>query len=281
MARPNKQGLDYFPMDVTTDDKFELIEAKHGITGFGVIIKLYQKIYKDGYYIKWNEEMLLIFKKSINVDINSINVIINDAIKYNIFDEMMFNKYQILTSCGIQKRFLAACDRRKSLDLCKNLIIADTKDINVNINWINDDISTQSKVKESKQKEDIIEFYPFAEFWDDYGKKTDSKKCQSKWNKISDSDRKKIKEYLPEYKKATPDIQFRKNPSTFLNNECWNDTIVLQKNNAEPEKLGYNETYVNGKRMYNHCIEIPKGTRPCPNNLHHWNQSKKDWVFGN
>lgn len=280
MARPNKQGLDYFPMDVTTDDKFELIEAKHGIIGFAVIIKLYQKIYKDGYFISWNEEMLLIFKKSINVDINDINVIINDAIKYNIFDKTLFEKYKILSSTGIQKRFLAACDRRKSVDLYKNLIIVDTKNVNANINWINDDISTQSKVKKSKKKEDNTEFYPFSEFWNDYDKKVDSKKCQGKWDKVSDDDRKKIKEYLPEYKKSTPEIRFRKNPSTFLNNECWNDPIS-SKSKSDTETLGYGESYIDGKRMFNRIIEIPTGTRPCPNNLFHWSASKKDWIYGN
>ena len=48
MARPIKTGLDYFPMDVDTDEKFELIEAKHEIVGFGIVIKLFQRIYKSG-----------------------------------------------------------------------------------------------------------------------------------------------------------------------------------------------------------------------------------------
>jgi hypothetical protein len=59
MSRPIKQGLDYFPMDVEVDDKIELIEAKHGISGFGILVKLFQKIYKEGYYLNWNEETLL------------------------------------------------------------------------------------------------------------------------------------------------------------------------------------------------------------------------------
>ena len=45
-------------MDVEMDDKVELIEAKHGITGFGVLVKLYQKIYKEGYFINVTEETL-------------------------------------------------------------------------------------------------------------------------------------------------------------------------------------------------------------------------------
>jgi hypothetical protein len=56
MARPKKQGLEYFPLDVTMDDKVQLIEAKHGIIGFGILIKMYQKIYSEGYYYSWEEE---------------------------------------------------------------------------------------------------------------------------------------------------------------------------------------------------------------------------------
>ena len=45
MARPQKKGLDYFPLDVDIDqdDKIALIEAKHGAIGFAVIIKLLMK----------------------------------------------------------------------------------------------------------------------------------------------------------------------------------------------------------------------------------------------
>ena len=40
-----KSGLEYFPLDCNMDDKLELIEAEFGITGFGVVVKLFQKIY--------------------------------------------------------------------------------------------------------------------------------------------------------------------------------------------------------------------------------------------
>jgi len=152
MARPIKQGLDYFPMDVTTDDKFELIEAKHGLVGFGIIIKLFQRIYKEGYYLKWNEEIALIFKKKINVDINLVNVVINDAIVYNIFGKSCFNKFKILTSTGIQKRYFTACERRKGVELIKKYIIVDINAINVNNNEVNvsNKYTKKSKGEESK-----------------------------------------------------------------------------------------------------------------------------------
>jgi hypothetical protein len=152
MSRSIKQGLDYFPMDVEVDNKIELIEAKHGIAGFGVLVKMFQKIYKEGYYLTWDEETQLLFARRINVDINSINAIINDCFKYRIFSEELYTKYHILTSSGIQKRYLNATNRRKELFLCKKYIIVDINRINVDINWINDDNGTQSKVKYSKEK---------------------------------------------------------------------------------------------------------------------------------
>lgn len=55
-----KSGLDFFPLDVCLDKKFELIEAEYGLTGFGVIVHLLQEIYgKEGYYIEWTEEVAL------------------------------------------------------------------------------------------------------------------------------------------------------------------------------------------------------------------------------
>jgi len=151
MSRPLKTGLDYFPVDVDMDDKVELIEAKHGIMGFGVLIKLYQRIYKEGYFLKWNEETLLLFSKRVNVDINKVIDIINDCLRYQLFDESLFKKHQILTSPGIQRRYLQAIDRRKDIELIKNYIIVDINGLNVNINWINTDNNTQRKEKKSKE----------------------------------------------------------------------------------------------------------------------------------
>ena len=59
MARPLKTGLDYFPLDVSFDDNIELLEAEEGLEGFAILIKLWQKIYSNGYYIEWNEDSLL------------------------------------------------------------------------------------------------------------------------------------------------------------------------------------------------------------------------------
>ncbi|GKV54266.1 DNA damage-inducible protein DnaD [Sporosarcina sp. NCCP-2222] len=167
MARPQKLGLDYFPLDVDIDqdDKIQLVEALHGTTGFAVVIKLLMRIYKEGYYYDWTEMEQLLFARRVNVDINLLNDIVNDCIKYGLFDEKLFEKYKILTSNGIQERYFEASKRRKNITLVNQyMLINDSKIVNANINRVNVDIngevvdgndaeSTQNKVKESKEEE--------------------------------------------------------------------------------------------------------------------------------
>ena len=115
MARPIKEGLSYFPLDVDSDydDKLQLIESLYGPTGFASVIKIFMKIYSVGYYYKWEEKEELLMAKRIGIDSNSLKNIINDCVKYDLFDEELFKQYNILTSDGIQKRFFTAVGKRK------------------------------------------------------------------------------------------------------------------------------------------------------------------------
>lgn len=160
MGRSYKQGLDYFPLDVVNDDKLDLIEAEFGITGWAIIIKMYRRIYSNGYYCKWSEDEQLLFSKQINVDINTINAVINRGIARNIFDNVLYSEYGILTSIGIQRRYLEIVKRRKEVELEEVYLLIDV-DINienVHINPKNDDVGTgkERKGKESKGEESKI-----------------------------------------------------------------------------------------------------------------------------
>lgn len=172
MARPKKEGLDYFPLDVDIDqdDKVALIEAKHGIEGFAVTIKLLMKIYKNGYFYKWTEKEQLLFSRRINVDINSVNAIVNDCLEWQMFNEDVFKKHEVLTSKGIQGRYLEAIGRRKEVVLNKDYLLVNPNDhlknskidvsyinddnnrVNVDINSIKDSDNPQSKGKERKKE---------------------------------------------------------------------------------------------------------------------------------
>jgi len=78
----------------------------------------------------------------------------------------------------------------------------------------------------------------FENFWNLYNKKVGSKeKILKKFLKLSEVDRNKIFETLPEYLKSTPDKQYRKHPETYLNNHSWNDEIIkFSKNGTTPAR---------------------------------------------
>lgn len=78
------------------------------------------------------------------------------------------------------------------------------------------------RTKEQKKKEEL-----FARFWEMYGNKVDRKKCLSKFKRLKQSDIDLIFKNLPSYIQNTPDIQFRKNPLTYLNSESWNDEAKI------------------------------------------------------
>ncbi len=159
MARPLKDGLDYFPLDVDidNDDKFQMIEGKYGNDGFTVIIKTIMWIYANSYYRYYGENEGLLLIKRVNVDINRVNAIINDAIEWGIFDKKLFSKYKILTSNGIQKRYWGAVERRINVKIIREYWIyePDRVLVSANINLINVSNKGKSKVDQSKVDQSI------------------------------------------------------------------------------------------------------------------------------
>ncbi|RGD73846.1 DUF4373 domain-containing protein [Anaerofustis stercorihominis] len=158
-----EKGINYFPLEVHLNDKVGLIEAEFGLNGFAVVVKLYQKIYGSlGYYCEWNEEVALLFSKSINMGGNVVSEIIKQCLNRDIFDKTLFDKYGILTSKGIQERYFEIVKRRKNVEVVheyllvkidqKYKIVYKNKE-NVYKNEKDVNISKQSKVKESKVKE--------------------------------------------------------------------------------------------------------------------------------
>ena len=117
MARPTKEGLDYFPLDIDVDqdDKLVVPVAKFGMRGFGIIVKLMMEVYRNGYFYSWTEKEVFVFSKRINDDINYVTDVINECIKWGFFSQKLFEEYQILTSSGFQKRYVEASKRRKSI----------------------------------------------------------------------------------------------------------------------------------------------------------------------
>lgn len=73
---------------------------------------------------------------------------------------------------------------------------------------------------------ELVVWPSFDDFWNLYDKKQDRPKCEKKWEKIKQEAREKIMEHLELYVRSTPNVQYRKNPLTYLSNESWNNEII-------------------------------------------------------
>ena len=169
MARPLKEGLDYLTLDCNMDTKFKLVEAEYGSKGFAIVVSLWQMIVGGkGYYSEWNDEIALLFVRERRPDcgVNLVNEVVRTCIRRGIFSKELFETYHILTSSGLQKRYLIATARRKDSGIRKEYLllkVAPKQDneteppVNDSKNSINADNNTQSRVKESKVKESRVE----------------------------------------------------------------------------------------------------------------------------
>jgi dipeptidyl aminopeptidase/acylaminoacyl peptidase len=82
-------------------------------------------------------------------------------------------------------------------------------------------MDTESQEEEEEEyKSDEFEI-----FWNSYGKKVDRVKCEKAWKKLKKQEIEKILETINRYVGANPDIQYRKNPLTYLNGKCFNDEL--------------------------------------------------------
>lgn len=164
MTRPFKEGVAYIPLDVDMDedDKIQLIESVHGVKGFGILIKLMMKIYRNGYYYKWEEKEELLFSRKVGEDVAVVQAVVADCIKWEIFNRDVFEKHKVLTSKGIQKRFFEIAKRRVKIEVDKNLLLLNNGMLEVyeNIVYVNNNPenvnnNTHKEVKEVKEGEEV------------------------------------------------------------------------------------------------------------------------------
>lgn len=164
MARPYKTGLDYFELDCHLDEKIRLIQAEFGLKGFAVVVLLFKEIYGgQGYYMSWDKEQLLLLVSENGIaegDTNLIWEISQACIRRGIFSAELFEKYQILTSRGIQKRYFRAVARRGKVEAkneyllikcTQKTVIVDNNSIDADKNPVNVNKSTQRREKKRRE----------------------------------------------------------------------------------------------------------------------------------
>jgi DnaD/phage-associated family protein len=150
MARPTKEGLDYFPFDVDfdTNEKTEAIMGEFGAKGTLIFIYLLSAIYRKGYFLQWTE----LAKNQLANRVDGatgelVQQVVDRLVAYGTFDKGLFNSAEVLSSQRIQQTYLDATKRRKSQKPTLYWINVDNNPTSMGVNVY---INAQSKVKESK-----------------------------------------------------------------------------------------------------------------------------------
>ena len=63
------------------------------------------EIYRQGYYIKVDEDFLYIISDELGIDQNKVKQVLNFLLNKSLFDNTLFSSDKVLTSAGIQRRY--------------------------------------------------------------------------------------------------------------------------------------------------------------------------------
>ena len=116
MPRPQKEGLDYFPLDtdfLSSDKRIKGLLRKFGADGITFLVSLWCDIYGgSGYYVKADDDYLEESAHELGISINTIRQIVDYLLSRSLFDNTLFQSVKVLTAPGIQRRYELAVKER-------------------------------------------------------------------------------------------------------------------------------------------------------------------------
>lgn len=90
------------------------------------MVYLLSLIYRDqGYYEKWDEELCFLTAMDLHLEESLVDQVVQKAAQVGFFDGELLADWGILTSVGIQERFLAATRKRKVRRLIREYLLVD------------------------------------------------------------------------------------------------------------------------------------------------------------
>lgn len=181
MAGRPKQGIDYsgWSVDIFDGDRKidKLLDAK-GWKGFGIYFFLCQRAYKiNGYFYEWSYDDCATTARKMGGGISSgtVRETVDYCLQVDLFNKGLFDRWGVLTSRGIQRRFWAVLSERRSKivydeywllkpEECKGLVkVSLFEDLQPTNNDLQPTNADTSHIKESKVKNNIYTPFQSAE----------------------------------------------------------------------------------------------------------------------
>jgi len=133
VARPLKDGVGYFPKDTDfyEDDKVRLLRAEFSAKGMYALDYILCDLYgKNGYFIKWDKNKCFLVSDGAGCGCSPefIAELIAGCVRCSFFDERVFNMFGILTSAGVQRRYMRMFNSRGEIRMIKEYWLLDIED---------------------------------------------------------------------------------------------------------------------------------------------------------
>ncbi|RKJ46532.1 DUF4373 domain-containing protein [bacterium 1XD8-76] len=123
MARPRQDGLLYFSFDTDffyADKRIKRFHSKYGNDGLILYIYLLAEIYRNGYYIDWDEETADDIASDLHLKDGFIEQVLTYLVSRSLLTmRTLAGSVTVITSPGIQKRYQEAkkgCKRQIEVD---------------------------------------------------------------------------------------------------------------------------------------------------------------------
>lgn len=176
MARPKRDGLLYFSFDTDffyADRRIKVLLTKYGSDGVLFYIYLLTEAYRNGYYIRWDEDSIDNTMADLGLSEGLIKQVMTFLVSRSLLTEStLANSDTIITSPGIQKRYQEAVKGLK-------------RDIVVDGNiWLLDEEETATHIK-------VTQKIGFSEKNESKSKKNESKSKKNPTNEIKRNETKR------------------------------------------------------------------------------------------
>ena len=174
MGRQIVKGLDYtyFTLDFFQDRKIRRMQRKYGPESPLVYLALLSVIYREGYYIPYDEDLALDIADYTRLDEEYVSKVIDGLLDVGLLSREMCDQHHILTSHGIQKNYKNVCEKSKRKSTIEEFSLISSEEMPISSEEkgdsseempINSEFGTQSKVKKSKVKKSKENYYSSIE----------------------------------------------------------------------------------------------------------------------
>jgi hypothetical protein len=104
-----REGLDFFPLSVKWDTQLKRFFLDTGLSGIGAYVCILREIYACGYALAYDSAVLA---HDLMVSEDILAGMLDNLFTHGLLDKALYEQYNVLTSRGIQLRWMHASTRR-------------------------------------------------------------------------------------------------------------------------------------------------------------------------